>query len=251
MNFQGPAKRLEDLDLPRVGREIGVGEDEIHAIMDVETTGSGYDPQGRPKILFEPHVFYRNLPAAKLNGAIKAGLACKSWGQIPYGKSSEQYPRLQKAMLIDETAALKACSWGLGQILGENFASAGYKSVQDMVQDFTLDEDNHLEAMIRFIKANNLDDEIRSHNWAGFARGYNGPQYKKNAYDTKLAAAYARWAKIKDTPYPLEGVSASAMNDSAQALIIELAARGVEPVEPKKLNVFAALWQAFTKRKAA
>jgi len=29
-------------------------------------------------------------------------------------------------------------------------------------------------------------------NWATFASGYNGPQYKKNDYDTRLEAAYSR-----------------------------------------------------------
>ena len=41
MNFHGKAKRLDDVDLPRVAARIGVGEDEIHAVLDVETAGSG------------------------------------------------------------------------------------------------------------------------------------------------------------------------------------------------------------------
>ena len=63
-DFRGAAKRLDDIDLPRLGERIGVGEDEIHAFMDVEAAGSGFDKHGRPKMLFEPHVFYRNLPKA-------------------------------------------------------------------------------------------------------------------------------------------------------------------------------------------
>ncbi|PZR94182.1 MAG: hypothetical protein DI537_08820 [Stutzerimonas stutzeri] len=202
LSFTGPAKRLDDLDLPRIGAMIGVGEDEIHAFIEVETRGGGFDAQGRPRILFEPHVFYRNLPAGTLRAqAVRAGLACERWGQIAYGKESEQYPKLLRALLIDETAALKACSWGLGQVLGENHVAAGHETVQAMVADFTLDEDNHLEAAIRFIKANGLDDELRRHDWAAFARGYNGPGYRKNGYDTKLAAAFAKWRRIKDTPW--------------------------------------------------
>jgi len=111
------------------------------------------------------------------------------------------YPRLQKAMEIDETAALKAASWGLGQILGENHRLAGYPTPQAMVNAFAEDEAAHLEGMVRFIIAKGLDVHIRNHNWASFARGYNGASYKTNKYDTKLAAAYAKWAKIPDTPY--------------------------------------------------
>ncbi len=43
--------------------------------------------------------------------------------------------------------------------------------------------------------------ELRRQDWAGFARGYNGAQYAKHGYDTKLAAAFATWSKIKDTPW--------------------------------------------------
>lgn len=203
LSFKGPAKRIEDLDLPRIGAMIGVGEDEVHAFIEAETRGAGFDAQGRPRILFEPHVFFRNLPAGpRRDQAVKAGLACKSWGQIAYGKESEQYPKLMRALKLDETAALKACSWGLGQVLGENHVAAGYETVQAMVADFLLDEDNHLEAAIRFIQASGLDDELRRHDWAAFARGYNGPGYRKNGYDTKLAAAFAKWRRIRDTPVP-------------------------------------------------
>lgn len=41
LSFKGRAKRLDDVDLPRIGHQIGVGEDEIHAFMDVEAAGSG------------------------------------------------------------------------------------------------------------------------------------------------------------------------------------------------------------------
>lgn len=201
MNFKGKAKRLEDIDLPMVGREIGVGEDEIHAVLDVEAAGSGFDKQGRPKMLFEPHVFWRELgPGAKRDRAAAGGLAYPRWKPGAYPKDS--YPRLIKAMAIDEEAALRSASWGLGQVMGFNAGAAGYPSAQAMVAHFIDDEEHHLRAMIRFIVTNKLDDELRRHDWKGFARGYNGPGFAKNGYDRKLAASFARWQKIKDTPIP-------------------------------------------------
>ncbi|ODT55530.1 MAG: hypothetical protein ABS59_03330 [Methylobacterium sp. SCN 67-24] len=86
--------------------------------------------------------------------------------------------------------------------MGFNAGAAGYSSARAMVEAFAEDEEHHLEAMIRFIIANGLDDELRRHDWAGFARGYNGSGYAKNGYHTKLAAAFAKWRKIPDTPYP-------------------------------------------------
>lgn len=208
MNFKGKAKRLDDIDLPKLGALLGVGEDEIHAFIDAETRGTGFDSEGRPRILFEPHKFFKNLPSkAKRDRAVKAGLAHPKWGAISYGKESAQYDRLERAMKIDETAALKSCSWGLGQVLGDNHAVVGYATVQDFVRAMCEDEENHLKASVDFILANRLDDELREHKWAAFARGYNGPGYRKNEYDIKLAQAYARWSRIRDTPFPekLEG----------------------------------------------
>ncbi|WP_246683437.1 N-acetylmuramidase family protein [Mesorhizobium sp. B2-1-3A] len=198
--FKGAAVRLDDLALPKLGAKIGVGEDEIHAFLDVETRGHGFDSQGRPIILFEPHVFYRNLAGAARAQAVAQGLAYPKWGEQPYPKDS--YPRLKSACAIDETAALKSASWGLGQVLGENFEAAGFLTPQAMVEAMMESEELQLEAAVNFIQANHLDGALRSHDWAAFAKGYNGAAYKKNGYDTKLADAFRKWSRIKDTPWP-------------------------------------------------
>jgi len=77
MNFEGTGKRLSDVDLPRIGATIGVGEDEIHAVLDVETRGAGYDSRNRLKMLFEPHIFYRRLSGDERARAVAAGLVYK------------------------------------------------------------------------------------------------------------------------------------------------------------------------------
>jgi hypothetical protein len=206
-DFCGEARPLDDIDLPRLGHRLGVGEDEIHAVIDVEAAGGAWDARGRPKMLFEPHRFYKNLGAGpKRDRAVREGLAYPSWGEKPYPKDS--YPRLIQAMVIDETAALKSASWGLGQVLGENHEMVGFDTVQDMVLATLDDADRHLEMMVAFILAAKLDDELRAHDWAKFARGYNGPQYAKNAYHTKLANAFKRWSRIKDTAWSPEAVAA-------------------------------------------
>jgi hypothetical protein len=198
-DFRGRAKRLDDIDLPRIGHRIGVGEDEIHAFMEVESRGSGFDKQGRPAMLFEPHVFYRELSGSKRDRAVREGLAYADWrpGKYP----ADSYPRLKAAMAIDETAALRSASWGLGQILGTNHRDAGYATPQAMVRAFMEDEEDHLEAMVRFLQTNRLDDDLKAHRWVDLARGYNGPQHAKHDYAGRLARAYAKWRRIKDTPW--------------------------------------------------
>lgn len=198
-NFKGAAKRLDDVDLPKIAAQIGVGEDELHSFMEAETRGSGFDDQGRPRILFERHVFYDHCRPEDLPDAIEVGLANKTPGG--YGKESEQYGKLVKAMKIDAQAALLSCSWGLAQVMGFNHEAAGYSTVDSMILAFMADEENHLQAAVNFIKHEGLDDELRRHDWKGFAKGYNGKGYARNKYDQKLAAAFAKWSKIKDTPY--------------------------------------------------
>jgi hypothetical protein len=197
--FRGAARRLDDIDLPRIASMIGCGEDELHAFMDVEAEGSGFDRQSRPKMLFEPHVFCRNLSGDKRQRAIAQGLAYPRWRSGNYPKDS--YPRLLRAMAIDETAALKAASWGLGQILGENHRIVGYATPQAMVRAFMEDEDAQLEAIVEFLIANTIADDLRDHRWAIVARVYNGPGFRQHNYDGRMAAAYAKWAGIKDTPW--------------------------------------------------
>lgn len=197
MEFVGKAKRIDDIDLPKLARRIGVGEDELHAFIDVETHGSGFDEKNRPRILFERHIFWKYLSQAERK---KAGnLASPSPGG--YGKQSEQYDKLQRAMKINPKAALFACSWGLAQIMGFNHGLAGYPTVEAMIEDFKDDEENHLAAAVTFIINNHLDDNLRAHDWKGFALGYNGRNYRINRYDERLAEAFAKWKRIKDTPY--------------------------------------------------
>lgn len=201
MNFHGKAERLKDQDLPYYGAKIGVGEDEIHAVLDVECRGDGFDSQGRPAMLFEPHVFYRELARTpeKQRAAVKAGLAYRGWRRGNYPRDS--YPRLSAAIKIDATAALRSCSWGLGQVMGFNHELAGYGTAESMVKAFTISEGFQLGGMVAFIKAAGLDDELRSHDWHGFARGYNGAGYARHGYHTKLKRAFEKWQKIPDTPF--------------------------------------------------
>lgn len=197
--FQGTAKRLDDIDLPRIGSRIKVGEDELHAFLEVESRGSGFDDYGRPKILFEPHVFYDLLTEPQRSTAVKQGLAYEKWGTKKY--PTDSYPRLFAAMKINPDAALQSCSWGMTQIMGRNYKMIGYSNVYDMVFDFMQDEENHVDKCVTFLIKTGADKYLRAHNWAKVAEIYNGKGYKKNQYDTKMKKAFDKWQKIPDTPY--------------------------------------------------
>ena len=71
--WQGRGLKLQDYEIPRIGGLIGVDEDTVRAVLDVESKGTGYDKYGVIK-LFESHIFLRQLPESKRQQAIDAGL---------------------------------------------------------------------------------------------------------------------------------------------------------------------------------
>jgi len=238
MNWVGAAKPLDDIDLPRIGHRIGVGEDEIHAVLDVEAGKSGFDSLKRVKPLFEPHIFYRQLgPGTLRDKAVAQGLAYPTW-RLNY--PADSYPRIEAAMKIHPVAALHSASWGRGQIMGYNHGAAGYADVMAMIEAFKADEENHVDAMVSFIATNQIDDNLRAHDWAGFAKVYNGPSYAVNKYDIKLRDAFAKWQKIRDTawlpnlelspvtaPKPIEVVATLEHDALARALDREARIRAI------------------------
>lgn len=228
--FKGEARKLDDLDLPRVGHEIGVGEDVIHMLIEVETRGTGFDKQKRVIMLFEPHIFDKLLKKdkEKLQLARSRGLAYPKWGTQKYPKDS--YPRFLQACEIDETAAYASCSWGLGQIMGMNYRMAGYGSPQAMVGAFSESEANQLNAMIEFAKSAGIDDDllILDHKLSSgrqitpqdcipIARAWNGSGFAKHNYHGRLATAANKWHRIKDTPFTTEDLMSHARHESDKA----------------------------------
>ena len=168
----------------------------VKAVAEVESLGSGFLSDGSPKILFEGHIFWRELqkkgiiPQEHTEG--NDDILFKSWKRKYKGGIAE-YSRLEKACKIDEEAALRSCSWGTFQILGKWAEDLGYNDVFDFVFSIRSGAKENLMAFVQFVKLNKLDDNLRDLDWRGFARGYNGPGYKANKYDTKMAAAYNKY----------------------------------------------------------
>ena len=183
--------KLTHADIIAAATKINIPVAALKAVVAVEARGQGFKGD-RPIILFERHVFYRNLPSQKRNEAVAKGLATKRWKRGYLKTQSARYRRLSKASDIDEDAALKACSWGLGQVLGENWKFCGFSSISEFVEYQFESEANQLDTMCRYIVAAKLDDDLRALDWAGFALGYNGRGYKKNNYHKKLARAYKK-----------------------------------------------------------
>lgn len=116
-----------------------------------------------------------------------------------YLRSTANYKRLTKAYQLDKEAALKSCSWGAFQILGEYWDTMGYSSIFEFTKAISRSEKEQIKAFVLYIKRVNprIIDYLNKHEWARAAEAYNGPSYKQNNYDTKLATEYKRFKENK------------------------------------------------------
>lgn len=88
--------------------------------------------------------------------------------------------------------ALKACSWGFGQIMGFNHRLAGFDNLQAFINAMYDSEKAQLQAMISFLKSAGLEKVMKNKDWQTIARAYNDVVYAKFDYHNKLARAYER-----------------------------------------------------------
>ena len=171
----------------------------LKAVIEVESGGramSKVDGRDMPLILYEFHVFYRytGLTDAQRSEAVSRKLAARRWGDLPYAKSqSARYNQLARAAKINEQAAYAACSWGVGQVLGENAEWLGYGTPKALAEKAMEGVAGQIEVMLAFVRKAGLMDELQARDWRGFARRYNGPG-QVDFYSTRMAAAYKRHA---------------------------------------------------------
>lgn len=201
-------RHLRQRDLVAAAERLGVPLAAVMAVNAVESRGCGFLDDGRPVILFERHQLYRLLEEAgvevephaqrypgtisKARGGYAGGAA--EWARLAAAKQATSgYPGL----------AEQACSWGAFQIMGYHWQTLGYDSPAAFVAAMHRDEAAHLDAFVRFIEADlALLKALKGRKWAEFARLYNGPAYKENLYDQKLARAFERF-----TPAPEEAAA--------------------------------------------
>lgn len=189
-------KTLTEQDYIEVANRLDCEVAAIKAVAHVESKGGGFLTDGRPKILFEGHVFWKYLKKQGKDPneyvVNNDTILYKKWTKKHYLGGAEEYDRLFKAESIDYIAANESASWGEFQIMGFHWKSLGYESVHAFVKSMETAK-GQLEAFVRFIGVNGLAIYLRTQNWAEFARRYNGPGYAANRYDTRMAAAYKKF----------------------------------------------------------
>lgn len=183
-NTAAPAVTPADITI--LASRLGCTSKQIAAVATVESSGGGFDNHGRPKILYERHLFHRQT-----NGR---------WSPAPFsqvkggGYSESSWDKLAAACAKAPDEAFGSCSWGKFQVLGLHWSALGYESPYALAHATVESEYAHYDLLARYIEANGLTGKLRAlstnpDDCRPLARAYNGPKYEQFDYHNKLARA--------------------------------------------------------------
>lgn len=163
------------------------------AVLTVESGGRAFSADGRMIIRFENHVFWREWgqanqalfaehfrfdPAKPWTGHQFRLSPAEPW-QSFHGKQEAEWRVFEFASTLHEVAAQRSISMGAPQIMGFNFAKAGYESVGEMFEAFRADVRFQILGLFDFIKGPGTTSPLlvalQRGRFTDFAAGYNGP----------------------------------------------------------------------------
>jgi hypothetical protein len=180
------ASAVTDADIATLATRLGCSVKQLKAVAKVESGGSAFDRFGRPKILFERHLFHRFTGGR---------FGQTAWSNPKGGGYNEDsWDKLTRAACQDVGSAFAAVSWGKFQVLGMHWDHLGYPSALEMAYTTVTSEAAHYEMLARFVEFNGLKEALKKLSTdpernIAFASRYNGPAFRKFAYHSKLAEA--------------------------------------------------------------
>lgn len=196
--FGNKIKRLSEKDYQQAAEELGIDVAAMKAVVEIEAGKShqGFAAPGQPLINFDLTMFRRFASKrgvklsryAKSHAVVFARPNARRYGS----HQAAQHARLKAARTINDKAAIEGTFWGMFQIGGFNWDKCGAKSIDDFVKRMSTSEHEQLEMFVQFVISCGMVKHLRNHNWAAFARAYNGPSYASRGYHIRLARAYAK-----------------------------------------------------------
>lgn len=193
-DFRGEARPLSLAEIDAQAIEQGIPPENLRALAKIEGGRHGaFTPLGRPGNLYERHLFHEFTGGKFSNAVDPKGISLSSPVPGGYGLDGDwQYVRFMLAYQLDPIAAIKASSWGLFHVLGNNARMVGWDSYEEFVADMCADAANHLAACLAYCEAAGCLEALRTSNFQLFKLLYNGAG--PNDYANRLAIL-ARQAK--------------------------------------------------------
>lgn len=218
--------KITDEEWKNAAKDLACEAEVLKAIAEVETKGAAFwklndgEYSGIvPAILYERHKFSKYTQhqydtshpdlswkygyiASKMRGHATLGQANNHMpdGKVKamdqYGPLANSYLRLINAYRLDPDAALRSCSWGKFQIMGDEHQSSCGVSLRIFIKDMCASEVTQLHQLQNFIRhkaGGKLHAAVKAKDWPSIALYYNGKNYRDNNYDNKLKAAYDKF----------------------------------------------------------
>lgn len=189
-------KVLTNDDIKEAGIKYNIEPAKIKAVTLVEAAGSGFytkgDYSGELKVRFEGH-WFRKFTKSKYDKDYPH-LSYPDWRLgNKFNRGINEFGRFIEAFKLDAEAAWLSTSWGMFQTMGFNYKVCGYDSVKSMIIEYYEEEAKQLEGFLNYCDDKDILDDLREGRFGIFARVYNGKDYKKNSYDTKLENYTNQW----------------------------------------------------------
>lgn len=185
---------LQHEDFVSAAQKLGCEVAVIKAVCEVEAPKGGFDPEWDPTTLFEGHHFHR-FTHGRFSTRYPS-ISYPRWDRTKYGKDwAEEKRRLRLAASLEPVSAFKSASWGKFQIMGFNHLGAGHRTIQKFVEAMSAGEPEQLMAFVSLIEYWKIAYMLVNKDFASFAERYNGPSYRRNRYDEKMASAYLKYSK--------------------------------------------------------
>ncbi|MCD6011694.1 MAG: hypothetical protein K0Q79_1556 [Flavipsychrobacter sp.] len=177
-------------DIKKLAADNGVEYAALKAVINVESSGKGFDAAtGKIIIQFEP-VWFRRIGKNPDDGGGQ-----RTWAKNKVEKQPGEWAAFNDAFSINPDAAMQSTSIGLMQVMGFHYQKLGFATVGAMWDHAKESEANQVDIGLRFIRTKGnekLYNAMKTKDWATFAFYYNGAQYKMFKYDTRLADAYQK-----------------------------------------------------------
>lgn len=160
------------------------------AVVSAESSGKAFGDDGRLIIRFEVHlfkkffgekdpiVFDRHFQSDGFRSHKFRPSDTAEWGAV-HTNQKREWEVLTFARGLDDMAALRSISMGAPQIMGFNFKTIGYETVQAMFDEFSRSAHSQILGMFDFVRGGGSISQavraLQTGDFLTFASIYNGP----------------------------------------------------------------------------
>jgi len=184
-----------------LSRVLGISPAVAAATLDAESGLQFFTKRGLPLIRVELHRFRHFLKNDEVFNTYFRHSSVKPWEEHQWrrepsspwrnfhGSQDSEREVFEFAKQINENAAYRSTSVGASQIMGDNFKIVGYRSPQDMFEDFSSSEEAQIVGFFSYVNNTSCIASLRRGDYFSFAACYNGPgqaEKYKNIIQSKI-----------------------------------------------------------------